>query len=183
MIPLAGLSGAAPDIAQYGWALVAVAFITGIFGFGGPWWLQRGATAQRNRERAEDKADREAVAARAQEVALQAVEAAKRVSDTADLLVESNNKVAQAAIEANDHTQGTLKEIKTTGEHTLTIVNSEKSRMVVRLAKQARLIARLMPDDNEAQLIAAEAEKEEASLSQLARQLPGGGEVDIDSQQ
>lgn len=144
-------------------SLVLVALIVGVFGFAGPIIVQRSANKQREKERREDKADRAAL-----------IESTNKAATT---LVESNKKVAAAAIEAGDRTLGTLQEIKLTGEATHTIVNSEKSKMVVRLAKQARLIARLMPDDAEAQTIASEAEKEEAALSKQARELPGGGTV------
>lgn len=158
------------DLLGTGGSIVVVALIVGLSGFAGPVLVQRMANKQRQRERFEDKADRDAVAKKAETAANKLVASNEEVRVAA-------KEIGDAAKEVGEKTMGTLHEIKQTGEHTLTIVNSEKSKMVVRLAKQARLIARLMPDDTEAQLIANEAEKEEASLSKLAKELPGGGQV------
>lgn len=75
-------------------------------------------TYTRRSDRAEDRKDRA-------EVAAQVVRAAEKAEDAATLLVESNANIAAVAAQADERTNGQLKQI-----HTL--VNSEKTAGYVR---------------------------------------------------
>lgn len=118
------------EVLQYGASLVAVAIISG---FVGPFGLAVYAARQRRRERLEDKTDRLAVQHAAEEVATQLVDTAAK---TAPL----------------------LQEISDTGKATHQLVNNDRSIDKTYIAKLTKVIARLLPDDEDAAAAAHEAQ-------------------------
>lgn len=97
----ADVLGSANSELIYAAALVLVALIAGGFGFAGPLLIQRGQSELRTKERAEDKAERDAVALEARAAAAKLVasneEVATQARDAADKLVASNEAVAAEA--------------------------------------------------------------------------------------
>lgn len=123
--------------ASNGLEVIAVALIIGVLGpFSIAWYTNR----QRQQERAEDKRDREQVATRAEV-------AATKVSQVATALSESNTT-----------TTDRLKEISDTGKATHQLVNNDRSIDKTYIAKLTKVIARLLPDDADAQAAAEEAQ-------------------------
>jgi len=118
------------EVLTYGAYLVAVAIISG---FVGPFLLAMYAARQRRRERLEDQADRLAVRTAAEGVATQLVETA---AATAPL----------------------LQEISDTGKATHQLVNNDRSIDKTYIAKLTKVIAKLLPDDADAQAAAHEAQ-------------------------
>jgi len=142
-------------------SLVLVALIVGIFGFAGPIIVQRIQNSQRQKERREDKADRDAVAQQAQVAADKLVTSQ---TETADKLVKSNADVAAKLVENADATTPLLQEISKTGLATHQLVNNDRSIDKTYIAKLTLIIARLLPDDGDAQAAALEAKNDASRL-------------------
>lgn len=118
------------EVLQYGAFLIAIAIISG---FIGPFALAMYAARQRRRERAEDKADRAVVSAAAEAVATTLVETAAATTPL-------------------------LKEISDTGKATHQLVNNDRSIDKTYIAKLTKVIAKLLPDDEDARVAAHEAQ-------------------------
>src|ERR1700730_558883 len=136
------------DILTYGIYLVAVAVISGLIG---PLALAWYTARERRRERQEDKDDRALVAAAAEKAAKNAEMAAQKLTETAEA------------------TTDTLAEISTTGKATHNLVNNDRSIDKTYIAKLTRLVAKLLPDDIDAQSAAVEAQKEADRLPKPIR--------------
>jgi hypothetical protein len=114
-------------------SVVQVALVVGFFGFIGPLTIAWYTARQRRRERKEDKADREAVSRQAENVAV---------------LLAENTKT----------TTPLLQEISDTGKATHQLVNNDRSIDKTYIAKLTKIVARLLPDDPDAQAAAHEAQ-------------------------
>lgn len=93
------------------------------------------AAEHRRRDKQQDWDRQDEVASRVEEAAAEAREVAKRAQRTADLLVESNERVAADAAKANEYVSGQLQQI-----HTLVNSNMTAAMQAELDARQAQLI-------------------------------------------
>lgn len=176
---MAGLSISANDI------ILAVAILASPLLL--KWMTDRSAKAtedrQIKREAEKEKKLAETETAKteaAESVQRDTAEAARLVVTAAETLAQNDKDAMARTLELIDVVRsgnGMLGDIQKDGKHTLTIVNSEKSGMVGRIAVLTKLVAKLLPNDTEAQKEAVEAQSDFDKLSEIAKKLPDGGEV------